>query len=468
LEDKNNLKIEPFDTEILREYDIRGIVNKNLNTNTAYTLGRTFGSIVFKQSKEKKICIGYDGRLSSPYLHDSLCRGLVDSGNSVISIGICPTPMLYYSIYNQNADAGVMVTGSHNPPEYNGFKMVLNQRPFYSNNIYNLQSLLDKNKFQKGGSSTSINILNEYVDRILKNIHFDKKLKIAWDPGNGSVGITIRRVIDNLKNTENFLINEKVDGTFPNHHPDPIVPKNLTQLQELVKKNKCDIGLAFDGDGDRLGIVDDKSHIVWADRYMILLAEEISKKYISAPIIMDIKSSKVFFDEVKKMGCKPIIYRSGHSVIKDEMKRIKSPLSGELSGHVMYYDDFLGYDDAMYVGLRFLKILSQKDKNLSDIMRKYPKTFSTPEIRIEVEESKKFQIVEEIKERLNDFKGQVIDIDGIRIQNDKGWFLVRASNTQNQLTCRAEASNKDDLLIFINLIEKQLKLSGVNFSFNLE
>ncbi len=465
MEDKKNLKVEPFDTEVLREYDIRGIVNKNLNTNTAYTLGRTFGSIVFNKSNEKKICVGYDGRLSSPDLHDSLCQGLVDSGNSVISIGICPTPMLYYSIYNQNADAGIMVTGSHNPPEYNGFKMVMNERPFYSNNIYKLQTLVNKNKFQKGGSNKSINMLDDYVDRILQNIHFNKKLKVAWDPGNGSVGITIRRVIDSLDNTENFLINEKVDGTFPNHHPDPIVPKNLLQLQELVKKNKCDIGLAFDGDGDRLGIIDDKCQIVWADRYMILLAEEISKKYDSAPIIMDIKSSKVFFDEVKKMGCKPIMYRSGHSVIKDEMKRIKSPLSGELSGHVMYHDDFLGYDDAMYVGLRFLKILSQKDENLSDIMKKYPKTFSTPEIRIEVEESKKFQIVEEIKERLKKNNSNILTIDGIRVDLKEGWWGIRASNTQNSLTVRIEANDEELLKKLALDIENELELSGIKFKF---
>ena len=234
---------------------------------------------------------------------------------------------------------------------------------------------------------------------------------------------------------------------FPNHHPDPTVPKNMEQLIKTVVSNSCDIGLAFDGDGDRLGVVDNKGKIIWADQYMLLLAKEISNLYENPKIIMDVKSSKVFFDEVRKFNCEPIMFKTGHSPIKEKMKEVKSPLSGEMSGHVCYADDFYGYDDAMYVGLRLLRILSNEEISLNELIGLYPKTISTPETRIDVDEIRKFEIIDEIKNRLKDIDGKIIDIDGIRVENDKGWFLIRASNTQNQLTCRAEALNKDDLLI---------------------
>ena len=463
----NNFVLEHFSKEILREYDIRGIVDNNLTVNTAYTIGRTFGSIVFNKTIEKKICVGFDGRLSSPSLHSALCKGLVDSGVDVISIGLCPTPMLYYGIYNQKIKTGIMVTGSHNPPDYNGFKMVLDNKPFYSERIQELQSLVNvvkKNKVK--GKYIETNITNDYVDRILKNISLDKKLRIAWDPGNGAVGVTINSVIKKLKNSENFVINDKVDGSFPNHHPDPTIPKNLISIQKLIKENKCDLGFAFDGDGDRLGIVDNKGQIIWADIYMIILAEEISKKYTNAPIIMDVKSSKVFFDEVKKMGCNPIMYRTGHSVIKDKMIKIDSPLSGELSGHVMYKDDFYGFDDAMYVGLRFLRIISQKNESLNEIIALFPKTFSTPEIRIDVDESRKFKIIEEIKIRQNKKGINIETIDGLRVNLRDGWWGIRASNTQNALTIRVEAKDQKILNEMLLNIEKELKVSEIDFKFS--
>ena len=240
------------------------------------------------------------------------------------------------------------------------------------------------------------------------------------------------------------------------------------QLIKVVQQNECDIGFAFDGDGDRLGVIDNKGNIVWADQYMIILAKEIASIYNNPKIIMDVKSSKVFFDEIKKLGCDPIMFKTGHSPIKEEMKKLNSPLSGEMSGHVCYKDDFYGYDDAMYVGLRLLRILSNEKKSLNELIAIYPKTTATPEIRIDVEEVRKFKIIDEIKYRLKDIAGELINIDGIRVQNDKGWFLIRASNTQNQLTCRAEALSIDDLVNFTNLIEKQLKISGIDFKFNHE
>ena len=465
----NNLKLEQFNPEVLREYDIRGIVDKDLTANTAYSIGRTFGHIVCTKFSKKKIAVGYDGRLTSPFLHKALCSGLLESGAEVISIGLCPTPMTYFAHYYLKTDAVVMVTGSHNPSEYNGFKMVLNKHSFFAENIQSLQLLTTSKNISKGqGKLVHVDIKEEYVKRNLQNIKLNKKMKIAWDIANGAMGVVIDLLVKQLNNAEHFIINKKVDGTFPNHHPDPTVPENMEQLIKTVVSNSCDIGLAFDGDGDRLGIVDDKGQIVWADQYMLLLAKEISKLYQNPKIIMDVKSSKIFFDEIKKFNCDPIIFKTGHSPIKEKMKEINSPLSGEMSGHVCYADDFYGYDDAMYVGLRLLRILSSESSSLNELMTLYPKTIATPETRITVEEKRKFEIIDEIKKRLKNIKGIVIDIDGIRVENDTGWFLIRASNTQNQLTCRAEAFDKDSLLNLTNLIEKQLKLSGMNFKFNRE
>ena len=468
MELENNFNLERFNPDVLREYDIRGIVNKDLTVNTAYSIGRTFGHIVCSKFSEKKIATGYDGRLTSPSLHDALCAGLLESGANVFSIGLCPTPMAYFAHYHLKTDAAVMVTGSHNPPEYNGFKMVLNKHSFFADEIQNLQPLTTLKNISTGqGTLNNIDINNEYVKNNLKNIKFNKKMKIAWDIANGSMGTVIDSFTNQLSSAEHIVINKEVDGTFPNHHPDPTVPKNMEQLIKTVVSNSCDIGLGFDGDGDRLGVVDDKGNIIWADQYMLLLAKEISNLYENPKIIMDVKGSRVFFDEVKKFNCEPIMFKTGHSPIKEKMKEVKSPLSGEMSGHICYGDDFFGYDDAMYVGLRLLRILSNEKLSLNELIGLYPKTTATPETRVDVEEIRKFEIINEIKNRLKDIKGKIINIDGIRVENDKGWFLIRASNTQNQLTCRAESLNKDDLSDFIKLIENQLKLSGVEFKFNL-
>ena len=375
----------------------------------------------------------------------------------------------YLKHYYLQTDAVVIVTGSHNPTEYNGFKMVLDKHSFFADDIQNLQSLIESNIIsEKKGEFLKVDISSEYVNRNLQNIHLSKKMKIAWDIGNGSVGSVIDMFTRQLSKAEHIVINKEVDGTFPNHHPDPTVEENMKQLIETVISNSCDIGLAFDGDGDRLGVVDNKGQIIWPDQYMLLLAKEISNLYQNPKIIMDVKSSKVFFDEVKKFNCDPIMFKTGHSPIKEKMKEINSPLSGEMSGHVCYADDFYGYDDAIYVGLRLLRILSNEDFSLNQLIQTYPKTISTPEARIDVDEIRKFKIVDEIIYRLKNIDGEVITIDGIRVQNDKGWFLIRASNTQNQLTCRAEALNKDDLLNLTNIIEKQLKMSGVEFEFSHE
>ncbi|PPR53080.1 MAG: Phosphomannomutase/phosphoglucomutase [Alphaproteobacteria bacterium MarineAlpha5_Bin6] len=468
MELENNFKIENFNPEVLREYDIRGIVGKNLTVNTAYTIGRTFGHILCENFSNKKIAVGYDGRLTSPALKEALCLGLMDAGANVYSIGVCPTPMTYFAHYHLETDAVIMVTGSHNPSEYNGFKMVLNKHSFFADEIQNLQSLINLNNFHLNkGKLIDVNIMDEYISRNLLNIKLSKKIKIVWDTANGAMGTVIEEFTKKLSNAEHIIINKEVDGNFPNHHPDPTVPKNMEQLIKSVLDNSFDIGLAFDGDGDRLGVVDNLGNIVWADQYMLLLTKEISKLYENPKIIMDVKCSKVFFEEAKKLNCDPIMFKTGHSPIKEKMKELKSPLSGEMSGHVCYSDDFYGYDDAMYVALRLLRILSNENQSLNKLIGKFPKTFSTPEIRIDVVEERKFLIMSEIKTRLKNINGNVVDIDGIRVENNMGWFLIRASNTQNQLTCRAEALTKENLVNLTNLIENQLNLSGVNFKFNL-
>ena len=465
---ENSYKIEQFDPEVLREYDIRGVVDKNITENTAYTIGRVFGYIVNEKLGSNNISLGYDGRLTSPRLYRALSEGLKDSGANVKSIGICPTPMLYFADYYLNTDAALMITGSHNPPEYNGFKMVVNKHSFFSKNIQNFQTIVKNNNLKKkNGSIEKINIIDAYVDRVLKNINIQKKLKISWDIGNGAMGVIINKLVSKLENTENILLNQEVDGNFPSHHPDPTVPKNMKQLIKSVRENQCDIGLAFDGDGDRLGVVDNTGEIIWADQYMLVLCGEISKLYKNPKVIMDVKCSKVFFNEAKKLGCEPLMERTGHSPIKEKMKELKSPLSGEMSGHVCYGDDFYGYDDAMYVGLRLLRILSNERLNLNKIIDKYPKTFSTPETRFDVDEIKKFKIISEIKDRLKKFKGKIIDIDGIRVETEQGWFLMRASNTQNQLTCRIESTSEDGLKKLISVVEDQLQLSDIDFKFTI-
>ena len=468
MEQEHKYLIENFDKEVLREYDIRGIVGQNINENTAYTIGRTFGQTVKSKLNSNTIVTGCDGRLTSPSLHKALCYGLKDSGAKVINIGMGPTPMTYFAHYPLKADAAVMVTGSHNPSEYNGFKMVFDKHSFFAEDIQNLQKLIDDDSLElKIGEIINKDITQDYIRRNLLNINLRKKLKIAWDPGNGAMGKVIREITEKLINSDNIIINELVDGNFPNHHPDPTVPKNMVQLIQTVKENNCDIGLAFDGDGDRLGVIDNLGNIVWADQYMLVLCSEIANLYSNPKIIMDVKCSKVFFDEAKKMNCDPIMSRTGHSPIKEKMKELNSPLSGEMSGHVCYGDDFYGYDDAMYVGLRLLRILSNQNKSLSDLISVYPKTFSTPETRFDVDESRKFIIINEVKERLKKEDKKITDIDGVRVEDEEGWFLMRASNTQNQLTCRAESTSEEGLHKLIDTIENQLTLSDVSYKFTI-
>src|SRR5476649_2931120 len=331
--------VHKFDSSILREYDIRGVVGTTLHVADARAIGRTFGTLV-RRKGGKKVALGYDGRLSSPELAAACTEGLVAAGCDVVQIGVAATPMLYFSVYHLEADGGIMITGSHNPPDYNGFKMMMGKRSFFGADITKLGEMAGKADWEAGkGSVEKKNILADYAARLLKDVKPGKKLKVAWDTGNGAVGVSIRAVVDKLPG-KHYVLNEKVDGTFPAHHPDPTVPKNLEQLVAEVKRHGCDLGIAFDGDGDRIGAVDGKGRILWGDQLLILWARDVLKDHPGATIIADVKASQALFDEVLRAGGTPLMWKTGHSLIKTKMAELKSPLAGEMSGHVFFADTF--------------------------------------------------------------------------------------------------------------------------------
>lgn len=440
-------KFHNFDKTILRAYDIRGVYNENLTKKDAFYLGKSFASYLNKNGKNK-ISIGYDGRLSSPSLKESLIKGLKESGLEVYDIGIGPSPMLYFSIYHLNVDAGIMITGSHNPANYNGFKIALRDRPFFGDDILGLDKVNREQDFiDSEGVVKNIDLIDDYVDRVLKNSlakNPESKLKIAWDAGNGAAGEVMR--LASLKIfTDNHLLYEKIDGNFPNHHPDPSNEHNLSDIKELISKNNLDLGIAFDGDGDRIGVIDDEGIMLYPDQLLILYARDVLKKYPNANIIADVKASQSLFNEIEKAGGNPIMYKTGHSFIKSKMQEIDAKLAGEMSGHIFFADDYYGYDDALYAAIRIIDILIKDGRKLSEIRKSLPQTYSTPEIRIESDDSKKFDIVKKLQFDLKAKNIDFNDIDGVRVNSDNGWWLIRASNTQPILVARCEANSKKNL-----------------------
>ncbi|HEV7543626.1 MAG TPA: phosphomannomutase/phosphoglucomutase, partial [Reyranella sp.] len=333
-----------FDPSILREYDIRGIVGGSVHAADAQAIGRTFGTMVRRQLGSRgggsRVALGYDGRLSSPELAAACIEGLTAAGVDVINIGVAATPMLYFAVYHFEADGGIQITGSHNPPDYNGFKMMMGKKSFFGPDIQTLGALAGKGDWESGqGKAEKKDILADYAARLLRDVKPGKKLKVAWDVGNGAVGVSIRAVVDKLPG-EHFVLNEKVDGTFPAHHPDPTVPENLVQLMAEVKQRGCDLGIAFDGDGDRIGAIDGKGRILWGDQLLVLWARDVLKTHPGATIIADVKASQVLFDEIARAGGKPMMFKTGHSLIKSKMAEIGAPLAGEMSGHIFFADTF--------------------------------------------------------------------------------------------------------------------------------
>ena len=434
-----------FNKTILRAYDIRGIFEKDLNLIDALFLGKSFATLL-KKKKLKNVVIGYDGRISSLKIEKELVKGLLSKGIKVYKIGLVPTPLLYFSMYSNKLDSGIMITGSHNPPSYNGFKMLLKNKNIFGKDILDIAKISSKGEFckNKKGKVKKISMMNKYLLFLINSANIKKNVKVAWDPGNGSSGKIISYLTKKL-NGKHYLINEKIDGTFPAHHPDPTVLKNLKQLINLVKKKKCDFGFAFDGDGDRLGVVDDKGEIIFADKIVAFLAKDVLLGKPNSKIILDIKSSQIVFNEIKKLKGRPIFWKTGHSLIKEKMKEIKATFAGEMSGHIFFADKYYGFDDAIYASIRFLNLFSDSNKSLSKIFNNMEKSFNTPELRFNSTETEKFMIVKKLKKILKKEKKKFIAIDGVRYSTKEGWWLVRASNTQNIIVARCEAYSKENL-----------------------
>jgi phosphomannomutase len=451
-----------FDPTSLREYDIRGIVGQTLRPEDAFAIGRCFGSIVVRGGGSK-VAVGYDGRLSSPEMEAQLVAGLRACGLEVLCIGCGPTPMLYYAAYALHADGAVMVTGSHNPPNYNGFKMMLGKKPFYGKQIQEIGRMAAEGDVVPSGvgSDRQVDVSDQYVARVLQDWDGgDRALKVVWDPGNGSSAEIVKRLVAKLPGTH-YVINGTIDGTFPAHHPDPTVAKNLEQLIAEVAREKADLGIAFDGDGDRIGVVDDEGHILFGDQLLVVLARDVLKSKPGGTIIADVKASQVLFDEIARAGGNPLMWKTGHSLIKAKMAETGSPLAGEMSGHIFFADKWYGFDDAPYSAVRLLGIVARMTGKLSAVRAALPQVINTPELRFDCPDIRKFDVVQEVKDRLAKDGAKVNDVDGVRVLTEDGWWLLRASNTQAVLVARAEATTEAGLERLKAQIAKQVEASGL-------
>ena len=453
-----------LDPTILREYDIRGVVDEDFSAIDVAAIGWAFATIV-KEGGGSRVAVGYDGRLSSPGLEQSMVAGLSLAGVDVLRVGLGPSPMLYYAGATEEVDAAVMITGSHNPPEYNGIKMSIGGNSFYGDDIQRLGKICASGDFVQGnepGNIESTKVFTAYVERILSDYRGTKNLKVAWDPANGAAGEAVSELVKKLPG-QHFLINEKIDGNFPAHHPDPTVEKNLEQLKALVAENECDLGFGFDGDGDRIGVIDGKGRVLWGDQIMVLLAREVLADEPGATIIADVKASQAFFDAIAEMGGKPIMWKTGHSLIKTKMVETGAPLAGEMSAHIFFKHRYYGFDDALYAAVRLLSIVASSDKSLADMRDELPQMINTPEIRFDCPEERKFAVVDEVKSRLQGRDGiSVNDIDGVRVLSDDGWWLLRASNTQAVLVARCESNSEEGLARLKSTLSQELEKSGVS------
>ncbi len=456
-----NSNARRLDPTILREYDIRGVVGETLSVEDALVIGRAFGSLL-REKGGNTAAVGYDGRLSSPDIEAALVEGLTAAGIDVFRVGLGPSPMLYFATHTLQADAGLMVTGSHNPPEYNGIKMTMFGHSFFADDIQRLGAKAASGDFASGtGKSVWQDVKAPYVARLLSDYEGTKTMSIAWDPGNGAAGDILVDVLKQLPG-KHFVINEKIDGTFPAHHPDPTVEKNLEQLKALVAENKCDIGIGFDGDGDRIGVIDSQGRVLWGDQLLVILARAVLNDEPGATIVADVKASQLFFDEIRRLGGEPLLWKAGHSHIKSKMGEVGAPLAGEMSAHIFFKHRYYGYDDALYAAIRLLSILASGEPTLSDIYDALPKYINTPEIRFDCAEDRKFNVIDEVRLRLKEKEGaQVNDIDGVRVSTADGWWLLRASNTQAVLVARCEADTQEGLVRLKEELGQQLSLSGI-------
>jgi phosphomannomutase len=451
-----------FHPTSLREYDIRGVVGKTLNPEDGFAIGRTFGSMIAR-SGGNIVAVGYDGRTHSPALEKALVEGLKASGINVLRVGRGPTPLLYFAAFTRGTDGAVMVTGSHNPPEYNGFKMMIGKKPFFGKDILELGRLAAAGEVveETTGHDELIDLQADYVARLARDWDGgEQKLKIVWDNGNGAAGDVLQALIKHIPGHHTVLFPE-IDGHFPNHHPDPTVPKNLEALIAAVKGSGADLGIAFDGDADRIGAVDGNGHILFGDQLLVILARDVLKERPGAIIISDVKASQVLFDEIERAGGSPLMWKTGHSLIKAKMAETGSPLAAEMSGHVFFADKWYGFDDALYAAVRLAGIVARSPLSLAEIHDALPTVINTPELRFECDDVRKFAVIGEVAARLKEAGAAVSETDGVRVKTDDGWWLLRASNTQSVLVARAEAKDAEGLERLKADLVMQLEASGL-------
>jgi phosphomannomutase len=455
-----------FHPTTLREYDIRGIIGETLGPDDARAIGRGFATKLL-EAGGKTVAVGYDGRISSPMLEHALVEGLNASGCDVVRIGMGPTPMLYYAEASaEDVDGGIQITGSHNPANYNGFKMVFQGRPFFGEDILELGRMAEAGAWTSGtGISVERECLPAYIDRLVEGVagigeERLARLRIGWDAGNGAAGPAVEALVARLPG-EHFTLFTHVDGNFPNHHPDPTEEKNLADLRKLVAEKSLDFGVAFDGDGDRIGAIDGEGRVVWGDQLLMIFAEDLLRQVPGATIIADVKASRALFERVAELGGKPLMWKTGHSLIKSKMKQTGAPLAGEMSGHVFFAHDYYGYDDALYAAVRLIAACARLGKTLTELRSAMPPLVNTPELRFQVDEARKFAVIDEVRKRLSADGADVDATDGVRVTTADGWWLLRASNTQDVLVARAESSDRAGLDRLLAQIDAQLAASGL-------
>lgn len=443
--------------QIFREYDIRGVVGKDLTPDVVRLLGQAYGTYMVEKGR-KDLTVGRDCRLSSDDFRDALVEGILSTGCNVTDIGVCPTPVFYFSLFYLNKEGGMMITASHNPAEFNGFKVSVGNQTIFGEELQNLRRRLEMGGFAQGqGTLSAYEITKPYLQRIEEDISIARPIKVAVDGGNGTAGPIVTTLLKNL-GCQVLELYCDMDGRFPNHHPDPTVPEFLEDLIDTVIREKAEVGLAYDGDGDRLGVVDKKGEIIWGDRLLILFAREILKDHPGATIISEVKASQTLYDDIVRHGGKPLMWKTGHSLIKKKMRETNALLAGEMSGHLFFADRYFGYDDAIYASCRLLEILATYRKGALELIGDVPKTESTPEIRISCPEERKSRIVEKVRDHFSE-DHEVIGIDGARILFEDGWGLVRASNTGPILVLRFEAKDRKRL----EAIRKEVEASVNQF-----
>jgi len=440
---------------IFREYDIRGLVDQDLTDDVVWLIGRGLASYLLNQGK-KRAAVGRDGRLSSPRFRDSLVQGMVTGGLEVVDIGLCPTPVYYFSLFHLDREGGVMITGSHNPPEFNGLKVSSGKDTLYGEQIQELRRIIESQKFTEGhGSVSSQDILPAYRNYLAENIHLQRKIKVVIDSGNGTGGLVAPKIMRDL-GCEVIDLYSEVDGRFPNHHPDPTIPEYLEDLIAKVRETGAEVGIAYDGDADRIGVVDPRGNIIWGDQLMILFSRQVLKTHPGATIVAEVKCSQNLFDDIARNGGRGVMGQAGHSLLKKQMREEKALLGGEMSGHIFFADRYFGYDDAIYASCRLLEILSQTEKRIPELLGDVPKAYNTPEIRVDCPDDRKFSIVEKVKESFRR-EHPIVDVDGVRVLFPDGWGLVRASNTQPALVLRFEARTPERLQEIRALVEKRVE-----------